>query len=131
MNASQPKRRRRILMVDDDAELRTTLGWALADEGYEVGHASNGMEALALHRQKPFDVVVIEMVLPKKDGFETLVDLTAHASPPKLIATSGPSRFSSDLYLKMAGHLGAHHLLAKPFQPGQLLAAVWSVLGEV
>jgi DNA-binding response OmpR family regulator len=84
-----------------------------------------------MHRRNPFDVVVIEMVLPKKDGFETLVDLTAHSSPPKLIAMSGPNRLSPELYLKMAGHLGAHHLLAKPFQPGQLLAAVWSVLGEV
>ena len=118
-------------MVDTDTQLRAILGSALADEGYEVSHASDGMEALAMHRRNPFDVVVIEMVLPKKDGFETLVDLTAHSSPPKLIAMSGRSRFSPELYLKMASHLGAHHLLAKPFLPGQLLAAVWSVLGEV
>lgn len=117
-------------MVDGDTELRTVLGWMLAGAGYDVGHAGNGVEAIAMHHQNPFDVVVIELVLPKKDGFETLVELTAHASPPKLIAMSGHSRFAPELYLKMAAHLGAHQLLAKPFQPGELLTAVGLALRE-
>ena len=109
---------RRVLLVDDDVELRAILGGTLARAGYEIGHANNGMQALAMHHQNPFDVFIIEIVLPGKDGFEMLAELTAHASPPRLIAMSRQRRFASRLYLNMAKHLGAHQLLAKPFPPG-------------
>ncbi len=117
----------RILMVDDDAGLRITMGSMLANEGYAVSHAQDGNAAVSLHRQNPFDLVITELVMDGKDGFETLMELRQHA-PVRFIATAKMDRMSADLCRRIAEHLGAHSVLAKPFQPEELLAAVRKAL---
>jgi DNA-binding response OmpR family regulator len=117
-------------MVDDDLESRAMLGLVLSGEGYEVSHTSNGKDAVSLHRQKPFDLVITEVALKEKDGFETLMELNRKSAPARLIATAKAGWISSELSLRMARQLGAHFLLAKPFQPEELLAVVHKALGE-
>jgi DNA-binding response OmpR family regulator len=56
----------RILMVDQDLDLRVGLGLMLTSAGYEVSHTDNGNEAIAMHRCNPFDVVIVDMVLPER-----------------------------------------------------------------
>jgi DNA-binding NtrC family response regulator len=131
MNDSGTKAsRRRILIVDGDVQLRAVLVWMLSRAGYEVRHASNGHEATALHRRDPFDVIIVDMVLPEKEGFEALAQLAAEASPPKFITASSEGLFPTALYFRTAENLGAHRALAKPFQSEQLLAAVQDALRE-
>src|SRR4051812_6061034 len=102
MNDSFSKPRPRVLLADDDAELRAILGLWLTGEGYDIGQARNGAEALALHGRDPFDVLVTEIVMREKDGFETLRELRRRPAPPKFIAMCGATRMSSELYLRIA-----------------------------
>ena len=115
-------------MVDDDHELRIMLGLVLAGEGYAVSHADNGNDAVKLHGQNPFDLIIAELIIEEKNGFQTLMALRHHPAPVKLIATAKENSISTSLCLRMAAHLGAHSVLAKPFQSEQLLAAVQNVL---
>ena len=119
---------RRILMLDDDNKLRTMQGLILASEGYSVSHADNGSKAIMLHRQNPFDLIIAELGLEDKDGFQTLMELRRHSAPVRFIAMARENWLSNDLCLRMAKHLGAHCVLAKPVPPEQLLAAVRSAL---
>ncbi len=117
-------------MVDDDNELRTSMGTMLSNEGYSVSHAVNGHDAVSLYRSNPFDLVIAELTMGGRDGFQTILELRRQPVPPKFIATARSGWMPVDFCLRMAGHLGAHRTLAKPFPPEQLLAAVRSALAE-
>jgi CheY-like chemotaxis protein len=119
---------RRVLIVDDDKELHTFTEQALVGAGFQVTRVHNGLEAIALHRRNPLDVVIIELLLPGNDGFETLAELRRMASPPKFIATAKASWMPVQVYSRMAKQLGVHGTLAKPFSSEQLLAAVQAIL---
>jgi DNA-binding response OmpR family regulator len=120
--------RPRILLVDDESEIRTLTGVVLSDEGYEVSHAANGKEAVRLHRENPFNLIIAELVLKDRNGFETLAELRRQPAPARFIATAKSSWLPPELFLKMARQLGAHSALSKPFQHEEMLAAVRSAL---
>jgi len=120
--------RPRILLVDDETDLRTMLGLMLAEEGYEISHAGNGKDALKLHRENPFHLIVTELILKDKDGFETLAELRRHSAPTRFIATAKASWLPPELFRQMARQLGAHSALSKPFEPQELIAAVQKAL---
>jgi DNA-binding response OmpR family regulator len=121
-----PKSNYRILIVDDDHKSRAAMGWTLSAAGYEISHASSGTEAIALHNHAPFDLVIAEL---ERDGFKVLRELGRHPTPVKLVATSRNSWLPAGVCQRMAQHLGASHVLTKPFQPEQLLDAVRGALG--
>lgn len=120
----------RILFVDDDVKLRTMLGLMLTYEGYDVSHANNGEQALVLHRRNPFDLLITELAMDGKDGFQTIMELRRDTMPVKFIATTRLGWMPADQCLRMAEHLGAHCVLTKPFDPQELLSAVYSALGQ-
>jgi DNA-binding response OmpR family regulator len=120
--------RPRILLVDDETELRTILGLMLSDEGYEISHAANGKDAARLHRQNPFNLVVTELILKDADGFETLAELRQQLAPAHFIATAKSSWLPPELFLQMARQLGAHSALSKPFLNQEMLDAVRNAL---
>ncbi len=126
--APRKKKPMRVLVLDDDKELRTTFSLLLSKDGYRVTQAYSGCEAIAMHQKEPFDVVIVELLLPDNQGFEALTEFRKLASPPKTIATARPGWMPVDVYTKMARQLGVHGTLAKPFQPEQLLALVRNVL---
>ncbi|MEI9865500.1 MAG: response regulator [Limisphaerales bacterium] len=130
MSTRNSKSNRNILVVDDNHELRTSMGLMLANEGYAVSHATNGHEALSLYRSSPFDLVIAELTLRGRDSFQTIMELRRQPVPAKWIATARTGWMSADFCLRMAEHLGAHHTLARPFASEQLLAAVRSALEE-
>lgn len=122
--------RARILLVDDETELRTMLGAMLTEKGYEVSHAGNGKDALRLHRENPFNLIVTELNLQEKNGFETLAELRRQPARTKFIATAKSSWLPAELFRKMARQLGAHSALSKPFEPQELIAAVQKALHQ-
>ncbi len=122
MSASSSKR---ILIADADHETRTMFGLLLAGEGYEISHAVNGREAVALHDRNPHHLIITEL---GEDGFQVLSQLRRHASPVKFIGTFKTSRFPAKICRRMGELLGAHCVLVKPVPPEQLLAAVRSAL---
>lgn len=118
---------KRILILDDDNEMRTMLEFLLAGEGHRVTLANNEAEAVSLHRQSPFDVAIIELFARSYNGFAAFDGLRHAASPPKFIVTAESIRVPVEAYLKIASQLGARETLAKPFTADQLLSAVRNV----
>jgi DNA-binding response OmpR family regulator len=104
------------------------LGLVLAEEGYEISHACNGKDAVKLHRENPFDLVVTELILNEKNGFETLAELRRQPGPARFIATAKSSWLPPEHFLKMARQLGAHSALSKPFRHEEMLDAIRNAL---
>lgn len=127
--APEPKPKR-VLVLDDDREMRTMFSLLLSKDGYRVTQAHTGREAIVLHQNEPFDLMVVELLLQENEGFETLGELRKLPSPPKTIATAKPGWMPMDVYSKMAKQLGVQGTLAKPFQPEQLLALMREVIAR-
>jgi DNA-binding response OmpR family regulator len=117
----------KILIIDDDEALLGSLAHMLAEAGHTVGTATDGLKGEKLFRAQPFDVIITDIVMPNREGLETIGRL--HREFPKvgIIAISGIAQ-RAKTYLDMAQRLGARHQLEKPFTPDQLLAAIAETL---
>ena len=116
----------RVLFVDDDAEVVMFASRVLRDAGFEVLVGANGSIALSTVQSEALDVVITDLVMPEREGLETIMRLRkSHPSLP-IIAISGA--FGGH-FLKGATTLGASAILAKPFSGDELLEAVRTVLG--
>lgn len=118
----------RILIIDDDDQIRSTLHQVLEIEGHKVMDASNGKEGLKLFREKGADLVITDILMPEKQGIETIEELRRDFPQVKIIAISGGGRVAPYDYLDMARKSGALLTLTKPFDRGELLEAVNAVL---
>lgn len=105
----------RILIVDDDSLFRESVRSNLEDAGYEVAEAADGHKALQELEANPADLIVLDIVMPEKDGFEILPELRRSYPHVRIIAisTGGAGQFMG--YLKMAEDMGVHGVLPKPF----------------
>jgi DNA-binding response OmpR family regulator len=114
----------RILLVDDEQSLRKLLAYPLRQEGYEVVSAMNGQEALDSFRDQAFDLVVLDVMLPKVDGFEVCRQLRARSSVPIIMLTAKDEEFDKVLGLE----LGADDYITKPFSVREFRSRVKAVL---
>jgi two-component system, OmpR family, KDP operon response regulator KdpE len=112
-----------ILLVDDEERIVNFLRAKLKISGYDVLVATNGFEALEQFRTHEPDLVVLDLVMPKMDGFDVLKELRSFSSVPVIILSA--KRADVD---KIKGlHLGADDYLPKPFNPDELLARIEAV----
>jgi two-component system OmpR family response regulator len=115
----------RILVVEDDYALSEALQYSLTRAGHAVDHASNGALADQILRHEAFDLIVLDLNLPKLDGFEVLRRLRAHqCSAPVLILSAR----DQDQERVTGLDLGADDYLVKPFSVNELLARVRALL---
>ena len=119
----------RILLVEDDSQLRKSLALLLSQHGFEVSEAENGRTAMQQMLQKPADLVVTDMLMPKMDGVETIVALRRSYPGTKIIAISEHGLGPAENFLKIASKLGAQKTFAKPLVPEKLTEAVRELLG--
>ena len=113
-----------ILIVDDDKSNLKLNRFLLEEEGFEVSHAHNGSEALTLLGAHLVDLVVLDVMMPVMDGYETLRRLRALYDTPVLFLSA-----KSTTRDKIDGlGLGADDYLAKPYEPGELLARIRAIL---
>jgi DNA-binding response OmpR family regulator len=119
---------RSILVVDDDAPLRNFVTLALEKKGYRVASAVDGRRAGEAMKRAQFDVVITDLLMPDCDGLELITQVRRGYPAMRIIAMSGGGRIAREQYLRLAKGMGAHVLLAKPFMPVELFAAVDSVL---
>lgn len=118
----------RVLVIDDDAHMRRSLRRLLETAGHVVAEAGNGDQGLALFASEPIDLVVTDILMPDKEGIETIRELRQRAAVP-ILAISGASAGFGELdVLGFAQRLGADDALAKPFRARELLDKVASML---
>lgn len=118
----------RILIIEDDNEVREYLESVLTRAGYDVIAASNGKEGVAMFGEQPADLVVTDIIMPEKDGIETIMDLRRANSSLKVIAISGGGRAEPENYLHSARLLGANRTMKKPFTNQEMLDAIKELL---
>ena len=112
---------RRLLVVDDDADMRLTLKLALELAGYGVQVAANGKEALEAQRRAPADVLITDIFMPDADGFEAIDGFRRQYPGTKIVVVSGGAQFSKRDYLPDAELMGVDATLQKPFEIDALL----------
>lgn len=117
-----------MLVIDDEAIIREGLRALLQEEGHTVHGAADGGEGLQHVRYHPVDLVITDIVMPRKDGIETIIELRRHHPDIKIVAISGGGGREHGDYLMVAGRLGANRTLAKPFTPQAILDAVSACL---
>jgi DNA-binding response OmpR family regulator len=119
----------RILVVDDDIDLRLTMQEMLQAEGYEVSVAADGAQGIALQRKQPASLLITDIFMPNKEGIETIRDFRAEFPDVPIIAMSGGGRLKrrgSTLFA--AKEIGAAVILRKPFEMSDLLRSVAAAL---
>ena len=119
----------RILLVDDDESFRPMIASALERFGFDVVSAVNGREALKLFQEQRPDLVITDLIMPEKEGLETIRDLRLLAPDVRIIAMSGGGRNNPVCYLRIASQLGADQILPKPFSFQELLDAIEATIG--
>lgn len=117
-----------ILLIDDDDDFRTMLRITLQRLGHQVVEAGDGNKGIEFHKQQHFDVVLVDLIMPEKEGMETITEMRVNRPDTKIIAISGGGRISAKDILPMAKAVGANQVLAKPFSNEEMLA-VFNKLG--
>lgn len=116
--------RRRALVIDDDEFVRTTIASMLASAGYDVIEAADGQQGLQLFLRHAVDLVITDILMPSKEGIETIVEIRQRNREVRIIAVSGGGSIGSGSLLHAAQRLGADEVLSKPFSKEQLLAKI-------
>ena len=117
----------RILVVDDEPQIRSMVRDWLTRVGFDVSEASDGKEAIETLRRELFDVVIADILMPEKDGLEVIMYLQRERPLTKCVAISSPS---NRVFLQSAQLLGATRVVEKPFTPADIEAAVRDVLAS-
>ncbi len=118
-----------ILIIDDQADVRSVLSDILLEEGHVVRSAPDAQMGLDACDREAFDVVITDIIMPGRQGYDVILEIRNRFPDIRVIAVSGGGQAGPDGLLGVAGHLGAHATLAKPFSPGELRDAVSGVLG--
>lgn len=119
-----------ILVVDDEALLRRVVRKMLEAAGHQVLEAGNGNEALAMVAQTPPDLIIMDVLMPEREGIETIASLRRAKSAIPILAVSGGGRTKMTEFLKIAERFGADASLRKPFDQKTLLGAVERLLNK-
>jgi len=120
----------RVLVIDDEEQVRTLIREVLEGAGHEVMEAGNGREAMKLFEANPTSVVITDLVMPEQDGLETIRELRRRFPTVKIIAVSGAQQKLNLELLYVAEKLGALRTLEKPFDIRKLVALVEELLKD-
>lgn len=118
----------RILIIDDEPQIRSMLRLMLERVGYEVAEAPDGIEGIRRYRENPADLIITDLIMPNKDGIGMIIDLKKEFPKVKIIAMSGGGVNRPEGYLDGAKKLGAARTLTKPIDRDEMLKAVKETL---
>jgi CheY-like chemotaxis protein len=124
----------KIVIIDDEEDIRDVLGEVLTRAGHQVKAASNSSDGLEMLRNDGADLVITDIIMPGKDGIESAYDIRMEFPNTRIIVISGggnvkpmdyePSALKTEAYLASASAAGADMTLSKPFDRKELLDAV-------
>lgn len=119
---------KRILIIDDDYNMRETIQEILSGDNYDINLASDGKEGISLHKIRPYDLIITDIIMPDMDGIEVIIELKRNHPDTKIIAISGGGYYFADDYLETARALGADKVIEKPFENLDLIDTVHRLL---
>lgn len=120
----------RILVIENDAALRDLVEKFLRDAGHDVFTAEDGAVGITVFRHAPADLIITDIIMPNKEGIETIIELQREFEDVKIIAMSGGGDSNNLDVLGFARKLGAYQTLRKPFRRNEFLATVDEVLSS-
>lgn len=120
----------KILVLDDELSILLMIKKMLEKAGHEVSLALNGKEGLELFEKDRPDMLITDIIMPEKEGLETIFELRRKYPELKIIAISGGGRISPDGYLPGAKLLGADMTFQKPLDQKEFLQAVSQLLNK-
>jgi len=119
-NSNKP----RILVVDDNPDCRNLLHHMLEANDFQVQTAINGSDAIDKYKENPADLIIMDIVMPEKEGLETIIELKKYFPEVKIIAMSGGGSLGPKDYLDAAKLLGVECTFSKTFTPKELIEKV-------
>ncbi|HEX2968271.1 MAG TPA: response regulator [Bacteroidales bacterium] len=120
----------KILVFDDEPSILLMFKKMLEKEGHHVEVALNGKDGMRLFEKNKPDLLITDIIMPEKEGLETIFELRRQYPALKIIAISGGGRIGPDGYLPGAKLLGADAVFAKPIVPKEFLKTISDLLGE-
>jgi len=127
---SNPHGMANLLIIDDDDEIRMMLGRLFEDSGHSVGLAADGDKGLKYIKENDTDLVITDIIMPEKEGLETIRELKRDYPDIKIIVISGGGNLNVESYFKIAKTFGADASLEKPFMPSDLTKIVDELLAQ-
>lgn len=117
---------KRLLVVDDEEKIRLVIRKYAEFEGYEIEEAENGMKAIQMCRQKDFDLIILDIMMPELDGFSTCKEIRKEKDIPVIMLSA-----RGEEYDKIHGfELGIDDYVVKPFSPKELMMRVNVVISR-
>lgn len=117
----------KILVVDDEANIRNVIKEYAKFEGYEVEEAGNGMQAVEICKEKNFDIIIMDVMMPKLDGFSAIKEIRKTKNIPVLMLSA-----RGEEYDKLFGfEIGIDDYVVKPFSPKEVMARVAAITSRV
>lgn len=120
--------RAKVLVIDDDEIVRMTLRVILQRENCIVIEAKNGNQGVAMYKQENPDIVITDILMPDKEGLETITEIRACNAKVKIVAMSGGGNTKNMSFLKMAQKVGADQVINKPFKADEIPTLVADLL---
>lgn len=117
----------RILIVDDNKQIVSILSEYAKKEGFETIVSSDGEEALQAFQKQKFDIILLDVMMPKKDGFEVCREIRRTSNVPVIMITARGEDFERIMGLD----IGADDYIVKPFSPGEVMARVRAILRRI
>ncbi len=120
----------RILIVDDDPTVRAIALELLHGSGHDLFEAADGDEALVLAATMPIDLIVLDMLMPNKDGIETIQAVKRDQPETRILAISSGGRMDGTTLLKLASAFGADETMLKPLRLATFAVVVDALLAR-
>ena len=118
----------KILVVDDDDLIRDLIYEILEPQGFNIILAENGNRAIEILSKESVDLIITDIIMPDKEGIETIIDIKKKLPNAKIIAMSGGGQLNANSYLSIAQKLGVSATISKPFDPVKFLNTVQNIL---
>lgn len=120
----------RILIIDDEDNVRFTLVKALKNLNHEIYQAADGNAALAILAEQEIDLIVTDIFMPNREGLETILEIRMNWPHVKLVAMSGGGRIRNTEFLEIAEKFGADLVLKKPFSMMEFRSEIGKLLDQ-
>jgi CheY-like chemotaxis protein len=124
---NKPISKIKVLVIDDDELVRMAVTRMLQKQGYEVLEAKNGVVGIEMFKSHQPDIILTDMLMPDKEGLETISEILQLRPNTKIIAMSGGGQSQNMSFLQLARKIGASRTISKPVKPDELFSAIKSL----